>query len=74
MSMATDLEQQLRNEARQSGLSVLALAKLAGLGYATTHGFLSGSRSISVGSAARLASALGLELRPVRRRKVKSKG
>ena len=66
-----DLEQQLRNEAQRSGLSVLALAKQAGLGYATTHGFLSGDRSISVSSAARLASALGLELRPLRRGKRK---
>ena len=69
--MDVDLEKQLRNEARRSGLSVLALAKLAGLGYATTHGFLSGSRTISIKSAARLASALGLELRRTRRGKRK---
>ena len=69
--MGEDLEQKLRDEAGRSGLSVLALAKRAGLGYATIHGFIMGDRSISIGSAAKLAAALGLELRPVRRGKRK---
>ncbi len=69
--MGEDLEQQLRDEAGRSGLSTLALAKRAGLGYATTHGFIMGDRTISVHSAAKLAAALGLVLRPVRRGKRK---
>jgi hypothetical protein len=43
------------------------------LGYATTHGFIMGDRTISVRSAAKLAAALGLVLRPVRRGKRKGR-
>ncbi len=66
-----DLEKQLRDEAARFGWSMFELAKRAGLGYATVHGYLLRNRSISVHSAAKLAAALGLELRPVRRGKRK---
>ncbi len=66
-----DLEKQLRDEAGRSGLSMFALAKRAGLGYASVHGFCMYDRSISLGSATKLAAALGLELR---KRTTRTKG
>ncbi len=73
MSMNRNLEQQLREEARRSGLNMLTLSKRASLGYAIVHGFLTGDRVISIRSAAKLAAVLGLELRPVRRGKRKGR-
>lgn len=60
---------------KDSGLSLLQLAKRSGLGFQSIHGFARGYRGLSLTSAARLCSALGLELRPVRAgRRSKTKG
>ena len=69
VGMNGNLEQQLKDEALRSGLSMYILAKRAGLGYATMHGFIMGDRTISVRSAAKLASVLGMELRKVQRKR-----
>jgi len=47
----------------------LRLSRESGLQYQTVHGFVTADRQISIGSAAKLAEALGLELRPTKRRK-----
>ena len=67
--MSVDIERQLRDAARRSGLSMYRLSKESGVAYAGLHGFLTGDRRLSLRVAARLATALGLELRPVRRSK-----
>ena len=66
-----DIETQLQDAARKSGLSMYALSKQSGVRYSAMHGFLTGDRRISLRSAAQLAAVLGLELRPVRRKKRK---
>ena len=60
---------QLQKAARTSGLSINALALRSGLPYQTVHGFLTADRRITLESAAKLATLLGLELRPARKRK-----
>ena len=56
-------------------MSVNGLAHLAGIEQAALCRFVNRRRSLSLGSAAKLAAALGLELRAVRKgAKVKSKG
>lgn len=66
-----DIERQLKDAARQSGLSMYALSKRSGVNYSGLHGFLTGDRRLSLRVAARLAVVLGLELHPVRRGKQK---
>ena len=68
-----DIERQLKDAARRSGLSMKALSERSGIWYASIHGFLVNNRQISIGTAARLAEALGLELRPKRRQAKKGR-
>ncbi len=63
----SDIEGQLKDAAKRSGLSVNALALQSGLNYAIVHGFVKADRQITLRSAAKLARLLGLELRPARR-------
>ena len=63
-----NIEQQLREAARGSGLSIRQLALRSGCGYQSMHGFITQSRGLTLTVAARLAAMLGLELRPARRR------
>ncbi len=62
-----DIEQQLHDAARQTGLTILALSKRWGVPYAVAHRFTTGTGGITLKTAAKLATVLGLELRPVRR-------
>ena len=62
-----DIEKQLLDAARATGLSMAELTRAAGLPYSAVHGFLKSGRRLSLRSAAKLAVALRLELRPVRR-------
>ncbi len=68
-----DLKEQLKRACLQSGLTANALARQAGLGYPIVYEFMKAQRSITINSAAKLARVLGLELRPVRRGKQKTK-
>jgi len=68
-----NIEEQLRDAARRSGLSMLQLAERSGLRYGSVHRFMARGRSLSLTSAVKLAELLQLELRPVRRRR-KAKG
>ena len=66
-----NIEQQLRDAARGSGLSMRQMSLRSGCGYQSIHGFVTENRGLTLTVAARLAAALGLELRPKRGRKVK---
>jgi transcriptional regulator with XRE-family HTH domain len=59
-----DLCQQLRAEAKRSGWTVYKIAKTAGVRHDIVSMFLSGERDIRSGAFAKIAAALGLELRP----------
>ena len=65
------IEQTLLDAARQSGLSIAELARRADLPYAVAHGFITSGRLITLRSAAGIARALDLELRPAKRRRAK---
>ena len=65
------IEEQLRKAARDSGLSIKALATRSGVRYASAHAFVRGYGSLTLPLASKLATLLGLELRPFRRRKSK---
>ena len=69
--MSMDIERQLLDAAKRSGLSMAELCRKSKVPYSAIHGFLVNNRRISLRSAAKLARALGLELRPVRRKKKK---
>ena len=60
---------QIRTTFRESGLSMKALSDRSGVFYSAVHGFLTGDQDITLKTAAKLTKTLGLELRPVRRRK-----
>ena len=63
-----DLAEQLRAAFTKSGLSRFELARRAGVSYAIVHRFIGGNRDITISTASKLADALGLELRPAKRR------
>jgi hypothetical protein len=66
----TNIETQLREAARMSGLSMKRLADDSGLCYASVHGFLTDdSRTLTLTGAAKLAVILGLELKPSGRKR-----
>ena len=60
----TNLEQQLRSAVKDSGLTIYRLAKDSGVSQPVLSRFLNGKRGITLATAAKLANALGLELRP----------
>ena len=63
-----DLEKQLRDAARKSGLSMLAMSQRANIPYAGVHSFVARERGLTLATASRLATLLGLEFRPVRKK------
>ena len=64
----------LRAAFRKSGLSVRALSIRSGVAYNAVHATMKGNRDPLLSTVARLSEVLGLELRPVRRGKRKTKG
>ena len=52
----------------ESPLSYRALAREADINVASLSLFVTGKRSLTLGSASKLAEALGLELRPSKKR------
>ena len=63
-----NIERQLKRAVLDSGLSRYRLAKLSGLSQAQLSYFVNGKRSLTLPAAAKLAEALGLELRPKKQR------
>ncbi len=68
---AADIVQELKDAIVNSGVSRYALSRASGVPQSALSRFMNGERGLSLESAARLAEALGLELRPKRSRKVK---
>lgn len=64
MGRHQDIEQQLKRAVLDSGLSRYRIAKLSGLSEAQLSYWVNGKRSLTLPAAAKLATALGLELRP----------
>ena len=62
-----DLERVLRQAVHDCGLTRYAVAKGAGVDVAALLRFLSGKRTLTLPSAAKLAAFLGLKLRPTKR-------
>ena len=62
------LERQLRQAIRESGMSVYRLAKLSGVPQPVLSRFMNGTRGITLATTSKLASVLGLELRPTKRK------
>ncbi len=59
------LAETLRKSIKADGRSLLAIANAAGVAYQSLHPFYNRQRDdITLGTAARLCAALGLELRP----------
>jgi len=69
MDRKKDLEQQLRQAIRDSGMSRYRLARLTGISDGVLANFYTGKRSLTLRTAAKLATALGLELRPANKGK-----
>ena len=63
---APDIEDQFREAIRTSGISRYRLSKLTGVSDGVLANFVNGKRSMTLTTAAKLAAALGLELRPAK--------
>jgi len=59
----------IRETFRKSGMSIKQFAREAGVPYAAAWGTVNGTRDPALSTACKLRQVLGLELRPVRRRK-----
>ncbi len=59
-----DLVKQLKHAIHSSGQSVYAISNGSGIDHAAIHRFVSGERTITVETAAKLAAYFNLELRP----------
>ena len=59
-----DIELQLKQAILDSGMTRYRLSKITGVPASVLCTFVNGKRSITIGTAAKLAKALGLELRP----------
>ena len=62
-----NIEEQLRDAIRNSGLSRYRLSKLTGVSDGLLANFVNCKRSVTMTTAAKLAEALGLELTPAKR-------
>jgi len=60
----TDIEEQLRRAILESPLTQYQLAKVSGIDKGVLSRFTRGERTITLATAARLAEALNLDLRP----------
>ncbi len=62
----------IRSTFARTGMSIKQLSKRADVGYATAHGLIRGTLNPSLSIVERICWVLELELRPVRRGKVKA--
>jgi plasmid maintenance system antidote protein VapI len=63
MGKQPDIEQQLRQAIETCGMSRYRLSKITGVSDGVLANFCTGKRSLTLTTAAKLAKALGLELR-----------
>jgi len=61
-----DIQEQLRRAIEESPVTQYRLAKVSGIDKGILSRFIRGERTITLATAARLAEALDLELRPAR--------
>jgi len=66
-SATKDIEMQLRDAILGSEMSQYEIAKQAGVTKSQLSLFINGRRSLTLTSAAKIARALGLELRPIKK-------
>jgi len=71
MGRTRDIQEQLRQAILTAPFLPATLARESGVSEAVISRFVNGNRSVTMGTAAKLAKVLGLELRPVNRRKGK---
>ena len=64
-----DLETQLRDAIKKSGLSQSDLAQRSDVNQGQISRFLNGERTLTLESAGSIAKVLGLELKPARKKK-----
>ena len=69
-----DLATQLRTALKATGLTRAELTRRSGLAYSQIHGFLAGTRDITLGTASRLCALVELEFRPAQQRTRQRKG
>jgi plasmid maintenance system antidote protein VapI len=67
MKANTDIQEQLRQAILHAGISRYRLAKLSGVTQAVISTFVNYKRSATMDTAAKLATALGLELTPIKK-------
>jgi plasmid maintenance system antidote protein VapI len=67
MQPPPNIEAQLRDAIRNSGMTRYALAKLSGVTEGVLCQFVTNKRTVTMQTAAKLAVVLGMELRPVRK-------
>ena len=65
------IEQQLKRAVLESDMSRYRLAKLSGVSEAQLSYFINDKRSLTLPAATKLAKVLGLELRPIKKVRVK---
>ena len=67
----TDLRLALRQAIAASGLTRSQVSKRAEIGYAAIHGFVGGTRDLTLDSASKVVAALGLrvDLKPARNKR-----
>ena len=66
-SDTSDIETQLREAIMSASMSQYRIAKDSGVAKSQLSLFLSGQRSLTLTSAAKIARVLGLELRPAKK-------
>ena len=67
MTAKTDIQEQLRQAILDAGISRYRLSKLTGVTQAVISTFVNRKRSATMDTAAKLATALGLELTPMKK-------
>ena len=71
MKNKCDIERQLKKAVLESNLSRYRIAQLSGVSEAQLSYFVNDKRSLSLPAAAKIAKVLGLELRPVKKVRVR---
>jgi transcriptional regulator with XRE-family HTH domain len=67
--MSKDIEKKLREAIIKSKMSRYKISQLSGVGEAQLSLFVNGKRTLTLTSAAKVAKALGLELKPKKRKR-----
>ena len=69
-----DFRKIIEREAKRQGLSGYRIGKLSGVPIRTVQAYLAGTTDLAGRRIEKIAAALGLELRPVRPKRRKTKG